>query len=96
MGYVTDAVVKKDINQLKKLHREKGVEEIKEAKDLRKNNILHLSCENGTAISVRRELTTPFSTLEDPNIIDFALGIGIDWNAQNVAGEYFLIMKIHI
>jgi ankyrin repeat protein len=43
---IHDAAIKNDLSQIQKLAREKGLDFVKSA-DLRKNTILHLSCEGG-------------------------------------------------
>ena len=50
MGYITDFAVKKELELLKKTAREKGIEAVKNARDLKKNSILHIACINSTFI----------------------------------------------
>ena len=97
MGYITDFALKKDLAGLKKTQREKGVEAVKNAKDLQKNSILHLACTNSNTNSLIYAIRFPSLSnqliLGDIDTIFYALEIGVNVNAINVAGDSPLILS---
>lgn len=56
MGELQEAVKKQDISRIHKLSSDKGLEWIKNSKDLQQNSILHIACDNNLDIIFRYAL----------------------------------------